>query len=133
MVSRRVQTEKLGIEEVREPGDRVPIQSGGRAKSPNDGAPTESGSDLRIVGNVNRVVVIEKGSAGDRVVERKSGKNEEQAEDQSAFLRELKNMGSNRMLAGLWLRQIHGFHQTCSFRGQVDNPTRVMKSTLHRQ
>jgi hypothetical protein len=110
MVAVRVQAENLAIESIREPGHRVPVQSFRGAKSPKGGVPGESGPNLGIVGNVNLVVVIEKGSARNRVVERKGCEGKQQAENQSVFLRDVKNIGSSRVLAGLLLGRIHRFH-----------------------
>ena len=93
VLTRRVQAENLAIESMREPGDRVPVRRFRGLKSPNHGVPAESGTDLGIVGNVNRVVVIEKGSAGDRVIERERGQERAAGREQSASLRDLKNVG----------------------------------------
>src|SRR6266436_651843 len=97
MVARRIQPEHLAIELIRKPGDRVPVQSVRGAKSPKEGIPAKPGTNLGIVGDVNRVVVIEKWSVGNGVIKRKSCEHEQQAENQSALLRDLKSAGPNRM------------------------------------
>jgi hypothetical protein len=47
----------------------------------------------------------------DRAVERKRRENKQQAKNQSALLRGLKNEGSTAILARLLVRQIHGFQR----------------------
>src|SRR5208282_1989392 len=86
MVAHRVQAVHLAIERVREPGERVPVQSFRGTKSPSHVVPGESGTNLGIVGNVNLVVEIEKWSAGHRVIECHRCQSKQKAKDQSPLL-----------------------------------------------
>jgi hypothetical protein len=107
-----VQAENLAIESMREPGDRVPVRRFRGVESPNDGVPGEPGTNVEIVGDMELVVVIEKWSAGNGVIERKGCEHEHQAENQSASLWDLKNVGPSRSRIGLLLRRKHGIHRT---------------------
>ena len=78
----RVQAENLAIESMREPGDRVPVRRFRSMKSPNEGVPGESGTNLGIIGDIYDVVKIEKRSARDRVIECNRRQNQQQAENQ---------------------------------------------------
>src|SRR5713226_3719496 len=108
MGARRVQAEKLAIESMRQPGDRVPVQRFGGVKGPNDGIPGDSGTNPGIVGNIRGVVEIEKWSAGDRVIECNRCQSQQQAEDYPALLRGMKDGGLRRELVGLRLGGLHG-------------------------
>src|SRR5580658_2851352 len=81
-----------------------------RCERPKRRGPSESSTNVRISGDVNNVVVIEKRSVSNRVVKRKSCQSKQQTENQPALLWDLKNQRLSPVPVILLLLRIHGFH-----------------------
>ena len=72
VMKRRVGAEELEIERMRQPGKRMPVCRIAVSEGPEHGARRQAILNVRIVGDVVRVVEIEEGMTMDRRVERKA-------------------------------------------------------------
>ena len=80
MVHRGVLAEELAIEHVREPGERVPIAGVASGEGPFDVFPFQAALNVRVGGDVIRIVVIDKVVAKSVEVNREGDKRKQQAE-----------------------------------------------------
>jgi hypothetical protein len=76
------QAEELAIEGVRQPGDGMPVGGFAGAEGPFDGVPRDAGAGVRVFGDMERVVIIEKGRSEDRAVDGNSRGGQEDCENQ---------------------------------------------------
>ena len=79
VITRRVQLEKLIVQSVREPGDRVPVGRVTAGECPGYGFPRQSAANVRIVGDVNVVVKIGESIVRCTVVDGQRGQKQQQA------------------------------------------------------
>src|SRR5450755_697354 len=81
MVAGRIQSIKLAIEGMREPGERVPVRGVSRRPGPYKCAPGQPGSHVRILDDIGIIVEIDKGMALDRTVENRRKDYQQQAKN----------------------------------------------------
>ncbi len=60
----RIQIEQLAIQRVREPGQGMPVRGVQRRKAPLDGLPAQTRLHLRVVQDIDVVVVVQERMAG---------------------------------------------------------------------
>src|ERR1035437_522426 len=91
-----IHAEQLYVERVGGPGDGMPIGQLGGVKRPGNGVPGQSGADVRVLNDVVRVVVVEKGSATGWIVKSDGGQYQQQANDQVQVLGRLTHRMTHR-------------------------------------
>ncbi len=85
VVSGRILMEKLVVKRMRQPGERMPVSLLGSGHGPSDGVPVQALVDVRVLGDVAVVVIIDEGMAVDRVVERQGRDYQKKAQDDIAL------------------------------------------------
>ena len=87
VVSGRILLEQLIIKRVRQPGERMPVSLLRGSEGPSDRVPAQPVADVRILGDIAVVVIIDEGMAVDRVIERQRGYHKQEAQNYVAFFR----------------------------------------------
>jgi hypothetical protein len=70
MMPGRIGVKKLIVERVRDPRQRMPVRLLGGRECPVDRFPAESRMNVRIVGDVSGIVVVDEGMLVNGVIER---------------------------------------------------------------
>ena len=86
MMSSGVQSKELTIEGMRNPRQGMPVSLLEGGKRPTDGVPGKSTLNVGIFRNVGRIVKEDEAVVGNRVIEGKGNRDEDQREDDSLFL-----------------------------------------------
>jgi hypothetical protein len=81
VVSRSVLMKQLIIERVREPRERMPVSLLHGGEGPGDRVPGHAVVDVRILGDIAIVVVVDERVAIDRIVERQRDYYEQETKD----------------------------------------------------
>src|SRR5256885_11361390 len=100
MMSHRIQPEKLAIEHVGKPGERVPIRYIESCEGPSNTLQCQSSLNLGIECDVPIVVIVNKAISGCRVIERQRTGNEQQC--QNGFLPTLRSPAIGNLRHGCW-------------------------------
>ena len=77
----RIQAKQLAIESMGEPRNRMPVRFLRGRKGPDYGVPSKSRTNLRVVGNVDNIVEIEKRGVRNGVVDGNRREGQQQADD----------------------------------------------------
>ncbi len=85
MVTSGVLAKELIVERVRQPREWMPVSLLLGSESPGDCVPTQAVADVRVLGDVAVVVIIDEGVAIDRVVERQTSRHEQEAQNYIAL------------------------------------------------
>src|SRR5262249_2268098 len=99
MMTRRLHTEKLAIQHMRNPCQRMPIRRVSRTKRPDDIGPGQSCDDVRVLEDVIAVVNVDEVMPDDWQVAEKCQKTE-QKQQSSARLGWLNVHGERGRLSG---------------------------------
>src|SRR5579871_401341 len=86
MVSGRIQSEKLAVESVRKPGQRMPIPGMKRRKGPLHCGPGDARENRRITDDIWKIVQQDKPVVSNRVVKSESGRKQRETNNQSSPL-----------------------------------------------
>src|SRR5579862_509056 len=90
VMSCSIEMEELVIQRMREPGQRMPISLLGRSERPTDRIPAEAGANVRILGDVTIVIVVDETMPVNRVIDRQRGHYEQKRKNKIPLLRRSK-------------------------------------------
>ena len=85
MVSRRILVEELPIQRVRQPRDRMPVALLHGCQCPCERVAGQAVSDVRVLGDVAVIIVIDEGMAVDWVVQGQRGDHQQETENDVAL------------------------------------------------
>ena len=117
VVSRGVLVKQLIVKRVRHPGERVPIALLHGGEGPDGCVPVQTVTDVRILGDVAVIVIVDERVAIDRVVERQRCHHQQETQDYVALF------GRREKSRWLFKRFSRGSRQ------QLDLTTEEMKDT----